>query len=523
MKTSKQPNTIEKINYNGHTVNCKKDIANIFNNHFINLTCNNYDHRKHKLGQNAYPSSIFLLPCDEFEVLKIIKAIKTTYSVGHDEVSTIVLKQSANVIVSVLSHLINLSFSQGVFPDRLKKAIVKPLHKKNNKEDVGNYRPIALLSIFSKIFEKAMHIRITNFCNKFNIIRKNKNGFQEGKSTSLAAFNLIRHVTEEIDKNKPVIAVFFDMSKAFDFVSHQRLLQKCELLGLRGPVLSWISSYLTDRVQYVEIENIINNNTVTRCKSTVRQIVTGVPQGSVLGPLLFLLYINDLPTITKHECILFADDISVIIPCNQIATYNSEINNTVDDILKWMEMNNLKANLEKTKYINFYNRKKPVDVNIQYKGESIVETNEITFLGIILDEHCDWNMQVEKKCSQINRFVYVLRRLSTVANKATALIAYHGYVASQLRYGLVLWGNATDVNRVLLSQKRCIRAICNVAPRTSCKPLFRELNLLTLPSMYILEVCKFVKLHPELFTKLSEVSNFNTRYPNKLVRTKKNL
>jgi hypothetical protein len=512
-------NRIEQINLNGQIIQCKQEIAETFNDYFINVTNNEYDHKKYNLNNVTNPSTIFLYPCDVTEITNIVKMLRPTKSVGYDGISTMVLKRCIGEIAPVLTYLIDFSFSTGIFPDRLKKTIVKPLYKKNSKEDLNNYRPIALLPVLSKIFERAMHVRITKFCDKHGIIVKNQNGFQIGKSTSLAAFNLIKAIIDQVDKRKPVTAVFFDMSKAFDFVSHDRLLEKCEMYGIRGLALNWIKCYLCKRTQSVEVENINGKNIAYYSKSCFKEIKTGVPQGSVLGPLLFLLYINDLPLITRHECILFADDISLVIPCdvNTIELYNMDINNTINDMIMWMKINNLQPNLEKTKYVQFYNRNGSVDINLKYNDEQIAETDNILFLGILLDKNCSWKPQIDRICTKINRFVYVLRRLATLVNKSTALTAYHGYVASVLRYGLLLWGNSCDINRVFVSQKKCVRAICRLPPRTSCRPLFKDLGILTLPSLYIFETCKFTRLHPDLFIKLSSVCKFNVRDTEKLV------
>lgn len=270
----------------------------------------------------------------------------------------------------------------------------------------------------------------------------------------------------------------------------------------------------------MEVDNIDDNLLSGYKRSNYAPNDVGVPQGSVLGPLLFLLYINDLPNISKYKCVLFADDISIVIPCKNITTYNDDINNLIKNVVRWLESNNLKVNLDKTKYIQFYNRKGGLDINVEYDNVNISESDEHKFLGIILDKNFSWKPQINKKCKMINSFVYPIRRLAAVVNKETALIAYHGYVASVLRYGLLLWGNSYDIERLFISQKKCIRAICNKPPLTSCKQLFDELKVLTLPSLYILEMSKFVKSNFNLFTQLKNVCKFNTRYPQKLVQRK---
>lgn len=227
------------------------------------------------------------MPCSECEVKKVIKSLKNTNAEGYDGLSTKIIKRSCNEISSILCHIINHSFWQGVFPDTLNTSIVKPLHKKDDRGELVNYRPITLISILSKIFEKLMHSRITHFLNKHNVITPEQNGFQKNKSTTLAIFSLIKRITESLDKKHLISAIFFDMSSALNFVDHKILLKKCELYGIRGNVLEWLESYLKDRKQCVEITRVDAKQTITSYRSTYEINKFGVPQGSVLGPLLF--------------------------------------------------------------------------------------------------------------------------------------------------------------------------------------------------------------------------------------------
>lgn len=189
----------------------------------------------------------------------------------------------------------------------------------------------------------------------------------------------------------------------------------------------------------------------------------------------------------------------------------------MDKIILWLKNNNLHINISKTKYVQFgCKNTKKLDLNVHYENQKVAETDSITFLGLVIDEKCTWKKHIEKICSKINRFVYPLWRLPKIANQATALKAYHGYVASNLRYGIIMWGNSASLNKVFVTQKRCIRAICDVPPETSCKPLFKQLRLLTVPSLYIYETAIFVRTHMYLFEKKKDKINFMSRYPDKI-------
>lgn len=511
-------NSISEIKVGSHLISEPEVIANEFNKFYINMT-NTPTNSIQNTNKTSIQNSLFLKPLSILEVEKIIVTLNSCNSVGYDGISTKILKICAKVIAPIMTHLINLSFEQGIFPERLKRSVIRPIYKrKGDKIDMTNYRPITLIPIISKIFEKAMHKQITSFLNQFKIIKPEQNGFQKGKSTTLAAFSLVHNVICHVDKNIPTMVIFFDMSKAFDFVSHKLLLEKLQNYGIRGPALKWLESYLFNRLQCVEISYVGNDLTITNSKSSYKLNSCGVPQGSVLGPLLFLLYINDLVDITNYKCILFADDISIILTCKDTTNYDDEINKTIQLVLKWLECNNLKANLNKTKFVQFKSKRSnitPIDIlNNDIKNN---ETDCIKFLGLTLDKHNDWKMQIDIVCNKINRFVYVLSRLRKTSTLETTMLAYHGYVSSTLRYGLLLWGNSTDVSRAFLSQKRCIRAIVGIPPEESCKPHFKKLGILTLSCMYILEICVFVRSHPNLFTKAKDKFPRNTRNPHRLV------
>lgn len=518
-------NNINEIDFNNDIINEPINIATAFNTHFIessqklsqsrsNKMCGN------KLSKHELGGSMYLMPMAEDEVRKVVLSLNNTNSEGPDEICTKVIKSCINELCSVLTYLINLSFESGNYPQRLKLSVVKPIHKKGSKKDMKNYRPITLVPIIAKIYEKCMFTRLMNYCLALNLINKDQYGFQRHKSTDLAIFALLNEVLTSIDTKKLTTVLFLDMSKAFDLVNHSILLLKLEKLGVRGTPYQWFQSYLSDRQQSVEITNV-KEDILETYRSQYMYSRTGVPQGSVLGPLLFILYINDIINITKHRTILFADDVSIIVTTNSkdgLRQHEIDINSTLRDIIEYLDINHLKINLMKTNYMQFNKMKKcNLNLNIEYKGTRIDQADSVKFLGVIIDKDINWKSQIEKICDKINRFVFVLKRLRYVTDHSTVLTAYHAYVASTLRYGLIFWGNSVNVHKAFIAQKKCLRAIYGIPPYQTCKPLFKELNLLTLPSLYIFEISKFVKNNIELFNKASDINPRNTRNPNKLV------
>lgn len=281
---------------------------------------------------------------------------------------------------------------------------------------------------------------------------------------------------------------------------------------------------MQNRQQCTEISKKVNGEKIT-VRSNFKTVGSGVPQGSILGPLLFLLYINDLPDVTTHKCILFADDTTILFKCNDRENFEKDINSTLKDIVKWMDINNLKLNISKTKAIQFKTYKgKQLELDINYEGNKIELIDSTDFLGITLDQNLNWKQHIDTLCKKINKFVYALYKLRRTVSLETALKAYHGYVSSVLRYGIVIWGNSVSLDRAFKAQKKCIRALCNIKYRDSCRPMFQKLNILPLPCLYVAEICLFVNKYPNFFRTVAQ-GNPNARSTrlNKLHITKSKL
>lgn len=323
-------------------------IATEFNNYFINTPydlVNNiqrntkYCEKTESNKNDIINSTLFLQPFTEQELLNLLnRKMKNKKSAGADDIPAFVLRRVLHIIIKPLAFLVNLSFSSGIFPVYLKTGKVTPIYKKEDSTLLENYRPVTTPDSLSKAFEYAFCDRFLNFLNKENILTPRQHGFRLGKSTSTALLTFYDELINFIDAGECPAAIFCDLSRAFDCVNHKKLLYILESYGLRGVSLSWISSFLTNRSQYVslryETEHLILNAT-----SEFRPVQMGVPQGSVLGPVLFLLYVNQLESAISHpHFIMYADDVSLLISaknsenvinkCEQVVTAASSMSVT---------------------------------------------------------------------------------------------------------------------------------------------------------------------------------------------------
>lgn len=493
-----------------------KKIANHFNDFFIEKDFAITERCKNDQSKiPALNNSMFMAPSLPLEILKIIKNLRNTNSVGYDEISVKILKAVSEEICCHLCHIINLSIETGTYPESLKVSIVKPLFKKGDKRLVNNFRPIALPPVISKVFEKYFYGQINNFLEKHNILCNEQKGFRQNKTINMAVFDFLKNVMFNVDIRKPVCAIYCDMTQAFDYVDHNILINKLNKYGIRGNIQSLILSYLSNRKQYTSIARI--NLTTKReeiFNSRERVVKYGVPQGSVLGPLLFIIYINDMPKSINHPVTLFADDCTVTIGANDISCYEKEIHESLTSIKLWLKSNNLKINLSKTQIMQFSQRSSNIQLN-SIKN-TICMTNTAKFLGLMIDSNLNWKAHIEVISKKLGSTAYALFKLSAVLNIDALLTAYHGLAASTLRFGIIFWGNSTNRDIAFKMQKRCIRSMFRLEVTDSCKPYFVKYNILSLPSLYIFEVIMFVKCNPHLFPRLSDTVVRNRRDKHKL-------
>ena len=422
------------------------------------------------------------------EIVDTCKNIKPKTSYDVDGIQQKIVLSDIEILAPVIAHLVNVSQKSGVFPDKGKTARVIPVYKnKGSKNAFDNYRPISLLPVFSKIIEKLIYDKLFEFLVRYQILFETQYGFRKGRNTTHATLDFIKTIEEAIESNQYAIGVFCDLSKAFDTLNHEILLSKLEHYGIRGTANRWFRSYLTDRKQYVELNSK---------KSTTLPLPTGVPQGSILGPLLFLIYINDLPSAANLKCVSFADDSNLITQGSDLADLTASLTKELEHVSDFFKANQLKLNAKKTKMVIFTKKKLPPNhqnLNVFLEGVKLKHDESAEFLGITIDSTLSWDKHCSNVANKISRHNGILNRVKHMLPPSSLKLLYHSFIQPHIQYVLPAWGGCSAQNkkRIVNIQKRAIRTITKSYITDHTEPRMKKLGLLKFDDLYKTE-CMFL-------------------------------
>ena len=413
---------IDEMDINGVTENDPKNIANKFNEFFTNIGPNLAKQiPKSNLSaghflKGDFQNSFFTSPVTNEEISSIILALKNTNSKGYDDIPVNLVKYCGNELSYILAHISNASLTTGVFPDALKLAKIVPIFKNGSKKVVSNYRPISVLSAFSKIFERIMYTRLDNYLDINDILHQSQFGFRKKLSTSMALLELTEEISKSIDDRNYTVGVFIDLAKAFDTVDHKILLQKLHHYGVRGTANEWFGSYLENRRQFVVV-----NGTPSGCST----ISCGVPQGSILGPLLFILYINDLNTISKKlRTIMFADDTNLFMTGKNLDEIKIQLNEELKIFSLWFQANLLSLNISKTSYIVFSKGLVSSQTELFIQTVQIERVLETKFLGVIISHKLSWKSHITGVCSKMAKNTGIIAKVRHLLPRSQVRLLY---------------------------------------------------------------------------------------------------
>ena len=430
--SKKKSTRIQKIIENDKVITDSKGIANSLNSFYSNIGPS-IDNKIPKVNKsfneflgNPINNTITFEPCNDTEIANIIKNFSPSKSSGPNSIPTNLLKEFSYLLCTPIKMIINKSLTEGTFPSLLKIANICPIFKKNDKTKCANYRPISLLSNLSKIFERIVYNRLESFLNENDIIYQHQYGFRKNYSTNHAVLSILEEIRLNLDKKIFSCGVFVDLEKAFDTVNHKILIEKLNHYGIKGIPNKWFTSYLSNRTQSVSLNGTLSENQPVHC---------GVPQGSILGPLLFLIYINDMnKALKKCKVYHFADDTNLLFSDPDPIQIRKIMNKELKLLFEWLCANRLSLNVAKTEFIIFRPpRMNPKDrIVLELNRTKIFESPKIKYLGLILDSRLTWKFHIAELTKKLSRSVGMLFKIRDYTPRPVLVSLYHSLFNSHL-------------------------------------------------------------------------------------------
>jgi exonuclease III len=473
------------------TITGKKEIANLFNRYFAKIGKKMADSQPDIPGfeehLNKVNTTFSLRSISQDEVEKIMSKQQPKLSCGIDTINNKLVKTCSKGLAKPMTMIINKSIAEAQVPATYKKARLIPLFKKGATGDCGNYRPVSLLSALSKILEKVICKQMMSYLDENNLLCPDQFGFRPKSQTNHVVQKMMNTITNSAEQNKVTIATYLDLSKAFDCLQYDKLFKKLEALGFDTNATNWFKDYLSNRTQCVDLDGPL---------SDWEKVNLGVPQGSICGPILFLLYINDVNN-SDSEAIFtkFADDTTVLTTGSSIKEATDKMNRSMKNIDLWFSQNKLNLNPSKTRYMIFNPDKKDPDINnsqLVKIGDEYLERvwrkgkeKAFKLVGVWIDEDLKWTTHINTVQKKINSALYGLSKTGRTLSSRNKRLLYMGLIQSHLVFGAPFWGMAkkTRLAPLITAQKKAVRKIYNLKYRESTQNYFKSGGLLKLPEL----------------------------------------
>ena len=391
-------------------------------------------------GEPVQPMSFGMVT--EVQTFKVIRDINIAKSSGIDNLSSFILKEAFTILATEVTQMFNLSLRTSIFPSLWKKALVIPIPKTGNLSLVQNYRPISLLPLPGKILEKLAHKQISDYLDEKSLLTDKQHGFRKSHSTTHSVAQLVNFVNYNMDMRRPTLAVYIDFRKAFDCVQHDILIEKLKRLNLHASVIGWIQSYLYSREQRVFANDVYSES---------RTIMQGVPQGSVLGPLFYITYANDLSELFKScQFALYADDTVLYTADDVFEDSVFKLQQDMDRLSTWCKLNGIKVNTNKTKVMVFGSKtavSKLPTFEILYNNEPLPKVLSYNYLGVTLDSKLNYNLHIKKLIATVSAKLKQFQRMRNFLNTKAALLVYKSMMLPIIEYGDIFLSAASVENR----------------------------------------------------------------------------
>lgn len=526
-KGKQKSSTISSLRVGEKLIDDSPGIANTFNDFFVTVAAklkepiSNSSHCNEKLKefcQSKLPENTkFLIPeINKEKVQKYLSGIDITKATGIDNIGPRLLKLSASYIADEITSICNKSFETSTFPKIWKEAKVTPLHKNGSCDEANNYRPISILPILSKLIEKHVHDSLLCHLNEHQLLHDTQSGFRPRHSCETALVHMIDSWLRALDNGKLIGVVLVDFRKAFDLVDQEILLSKLNLYGVSENTLEWFKSYLKDRRQKVSINNVL---------SDVKPVTCGVPQGSILGPLMFLIFINDLPLYTSNVITdLYADDTTLYDVSESIEDIQINLQLALNNLDAWCKVNGMLVNTDKTKLMLIATPQKRSrlgcdTLNLKYKNDKLKAIESDKILGVFVDNNLLWSQHVKHLTKKMASNLWLLSKIKGFLSIQHRIQFYKSYVQPHIDYCNIVWGNTSLTNKckIFRLQKRACRIILDYNVEDVQRSM-TELKIMTIYDRVFFRKAKFMfkvknGLTPSYISEMFEVRNADDTMP----------